>query len=188
MSWNCSSCSRNGLIVLCALGVAFVTHGFVAGQASQQLAAQSGLEKRMADFISAFDSLPPERFVSFFPKSDDFTYTRTVHGDGGGVRKWRFPATQAGEALAGSDRPLWASFTVQFEAQPIGLFAHQVLERPGRWVRIYGTRYVPPGSGAASPIYVEWRREGAEWVISEFGDEIFPHSVPLPRWCCSSPG
>jgi hypothetical protein len=36
---------------------------------------------------------------------------------------------------------------------------------------VRGNRFVPPGASARSPVFVEWRREGGEWVISRFGDE-----------------
>jgi hypothetical protein len=155
---------------------------------SGRTGAEPDLQRRMEAFIAAFDTLGADDFAVFFPRRGSFKYRHTVHGDSGWVAEWIFPGAQARQALADESKPLWASFTVQWEGQPIGLFAHQVLERPGRWVRVYGTRFVPPGADRWSAIYVEWRREGGEWVISELGDELFPGSVPRPAWCCPSPG
>jgi hypothetical protein len=78
---------------------------------------------------------------------------------------------------------VWASFEIQVESQPIGLFAHQVMHRGTGWRRVRGNRFVPPGASASSAIFVEWRREGDRWVVSAFGDETFP-SGKTPPWCC----
>ena len=185
MTRNRRLCGGNGMALVC---LAVAVQGFLAFPTRAQATGSVGLDRRMDEFISAFDSGSAESFVRFFPTHGDFTYEHTVHGDGGGVRVWRFPATQAGAALDGIDGLLWPSFTVQWEGQPIGLFAHQVLERPGTWVRVRGHRYVPPGGDAESRIYVEWRREGTAWVISRFGDEFFNEPAPLPSWCCYAPG
>lgn len=42
-----------------------------------------------------------------------------------------------------------------------------------RWRRVRGNRFVPPGAPDRSPVFVEWRRENGEWVISAFGDERY---------------
>ena len=57
------------------------------------------------------------------------------------------------------------------------------LEHPRGWRRVRGTRFVPPGEPASSPVFVEWRREDGRWVVSSFGDASgyaapFPDGVP----------
>jgi hypothetical protein len=115
-----------------------------------------------------------------------------VHTDhaasGDRVQAWRFPAADAPRALQG---PLGPSFHISVESQPIGLFAHQVMERtrgpevrtPLRWRRVRGSRMVPAGEPVTAGFFVEWRREDGAWVISSFGDESF-HGVARPWWCC----
>jgi hypothetical protein len=181
--WN----RRGAVAALTGLSIIVSAAGWPVRTATRT-GVEPDLRQRMEAFIAAFDTLPAEDFAIFFPKHGNFKYRHTVHGDSGWVAEWIFPGSQARQALADESKPLWASFTVQWEGQPIGLFAHQVLERPGPWVRAYGTRYVPPGADPSSAIYVEWRREGDEWVISELGDELFSGGVPRPAWCCPSPG
>ncbi|HEX9939091.1 MAG TPA: hypothetical protein VGB15_18255 [Longimicrobium sp.] len=72
---------------------------------------------------------------------------------------------------------------LQFESQPVGLLVHQVLCRGVAWRPVSPTRFVPPGAGASSPTFVEWRREGGRWVIAAFGEETFARD-PLPEWVC----
>ena len=143
-----------------------------------------GLDLRVHEFIASVDSFGPAGVARFLPTRGDLLYRRTIHsaeGTQSGV--WRFPAPALSVALAAGG-PLWASFDMQHEAQPVGLFAHQVKLRAGRWRRVRGTRFVPPGADALSPIYVEWRQEGTNWMIAELGDELFTPSARLPAWCC----
>ena len=49
-----------------------------------------------------------------------------------------------------------------------------VVLRPGRWRRVGGNRFVPPGAPASSPIFVEWRREGDAWVVAAAGASLGP--------------
>jgi len=35
------------------------------------------------------------------------------------------------------------------------------------WGRVWGERFVPPGSEITSPVYVRWRKEGSGWVVDE---------------------
>ncbi|HEX8431943.1 MAG TPA: hypothetical protein VF625_11665 [Longimicrobium sp.] len=120
---------------------------------------------------------------AFFPQHGDWTYVHTAHradGDQRGI--WRIPAAETPSAL-GLSGPLRPIFMIQFEAQPIGLLAHQVTLRGGEWRRVAGNRFVPPTASARSPAFIEWRREGDSWVVSAIGDESFP-SGDVPSWCC----
>jgi hypothetical protein len=149
-----------------------------------QIRPGPALDLRVHEFIASVDTLEPAGIVHFFPTTGDVVYRRTIHtAEGTQTGVWRFPATEVLVALA-SGGPLWESFEIQPEAQPVGLFEHQVKLRAGRWRRVRGTRFVPPGADASSPIYVEWRQEGTNWVIAEFGDELFTPSARRPAWCC----
>lgn len=139
------------------------------------------LDKRMRSFVASFDSLSAQEFVEFFPRTGDVLYRHTRHTPNGAeVIIRRFSAAEIPVALEYSG-PLWASFQFQFEGQLIGLLTHQVMVRTGEWRRVTESRFVPPDADPASPAFVEWRREGHHWVISEFGDESF-EDVPLPAW------
>jgi len=50
-------------------------------------------------------------------------------------------------------------------------FDERDLTRP--WHRVGATRFVPPGRGARSPVFVEWRREDGRWVVSSLGGEEY---------------
>jgi hypothetical protein len=137
----------------------------------------------MAAFLHAISDEQPERIPGFFPSTGSFTHALTVHGESGdssSVRRFA-PAQKARAFRYGG--PLWASVNLQFESQPVGLLVHQVLCRGVAWRPVSPTRFVPPGAGASSPTFVEWRREGGRWVIAAFGEETFARD-PLPEWVC----
>jgi hypothetical protein len=164
-----------------AVFLAFVCLVQPGAELNSQRQPDRAVESRMEQFFAAVDTLGPTGLAEFFPKTGTFTYRHTIHQTQGDQSfEWRFPASEITAALAG---PLWASFEIQFEGQPIGLFAHQLMERPGQWRRISRARFVPPGANACSATYIEWRLEGLQWVISELGDEHF-QTGPLPSWCC----
>jgi hypothetical protein len=143
---------------------------------------QSDLVARNRSFLEAVRSHQPNRMAAFFPKHGTFEYVFTEHRpDGNHKRSRRFPARSARREIEDGD--LWESFDIQYESQPVGLFAHQVMIRGTEWRSIGGTRFAPPGEGAASAIFVEWRREGSTWVVSAFGDERYS-GVAVPSWCC----
>jgi hypothetical protein len=119
---------------------------------------------------------------SFFPQGGTFSYEHTAHESGGdrrGVR--RFAGTGIRDLVFRG--PLENVLAINYESQPIGLFAHQVMLRGTNWTRVSPTRFVPPGERASSPTFVEWRMEQGRWVIAAFGDESFPNGH-TPRWCC----
>lgn len=164
------------LLTSCSLSTGERSHAAGAG-ADMVL----DLEKRMESFLASFDSISAEDFVEFFPRNDEVAYRHTrhtSHGDEISIKRFHARSIPASLEYSG---PLWPSFQFQFEGQPIGLLAHQVMVRTGRWLRFSEFRFVPPGSEASSPTYVEWRREGPRWVVSEFGDESFV-DVDLPAW------
>jgi hypothetical protein len=150
-------------------------------QTSRQDGPPAALARQNERFLAAVRAVAtPRELVGFFPKRGEITYRHSVHSDSGTtIRVRSFPAAGIPAALEDS---LWAVFTVQIEAQPIGLFAHQLALRGPDWVYIGRHRFAPPGSNSCTPIYVEWRLEDGRWVISAVADESF--SDALPGWCC----
>lgn len=173
------TCAAGTFVILC--GCSFSPGERPPKPRSQGSGPVTTLDRRMETFLASFDSISAEGFVEFFPRTSDVVHRHTRHTSSGDqVTVTRFPAAEIPAALKYGG-PLWASFQFQFEDQPIGLLAHQVMVRTGRWHQVGATRYVPPDAGAFSPTYVTWRMEGRRWVISEFGDESFV-DVPLPPW------
>lgn len=136
------------------------------------------LERRMAAFV---DSVPIERAAGFFPRHGDYTWIRTVHTpDGDRVGAWRFSAADTEKAMELCG-PLFGSFSFLPHGQPLGGLIERAMMSEGRWRRVRGTRFVPPSAPASSPVFVEWRREGSDWVVSSFGDEAYREPPgPLP--------
>jgi hypothetical protein len=179
---------KNALIRLTLLGcVVFAMP--MAGQQREGVAAprQESLGDRMHAFLQTIEREPPEALVAFFPRAGDLTWVNTLHKDEGTrVSIWRFPPADIARAL--KDGPLWASFAMQAESQPIGLFQHQVMMRKAfsrhkGWRLVHGTRFVPAGEPETAGLFVEWRREGNQWVVAAYGDEGF-RTAKLPEWCC----
>jgi hypothetical protein len=138
------------------------------------------LSQRMRAFLELVDGAPAEIVAAYFPRRGDWTWYQTVHHDGGADRAgvWRFPGASTRDAIRRCG-PAWESFAFQPEGQPLGVLSSQVLDHGTRWRRVGGTRFVPPGAPARSPVFVEWRREDGAWVVSSFGDESF-RARPLP--------
>ena len=172
---------RTVILAAISLAVAASTAAAQDPRAGAAGPAES-LAARNAAFLATVRDRGAAEIAAFFPRSGEVRYLHTQHekvGDRAGA--WRFPADGVRRAI--ENGPLRDSFQIQVERQPIGLFAHQVMIRGVGWRRVGGTRFVPPGARAASPTFVEWRREGTRWVVSAFGDETFG-SAPLPPWCC----
>ena len=137
------------------------------------------LKARMQTFLAAIDTIGPTGLSHFFPRSGDFEYRRTIYKGADTIYAvWRFPAHEVERAI---DGPLWESLEVQWEGQRLGLFADQARRRRGCWRRVANDRFIPPGAGVKSAIYVDWRLEEWTWVISVIADEEFA-SEPLPAW------
>jgi hypothetical protein len=177
--------------ILLAASIALACAGPAAVRA-QDAAPGSGetLEARMSSFAAAVLGGNPG-LPEYFPASGDWRWVHTTHRAGGTrVTAWRFPAAETQRAIE-HPGPLWASFHIQPEGQPIGLFLHQLMTRGSsgdgvraiRWRRVGGTRFVPAGDPDGSGLFVEWRREGDRWIVAALGDERYDGG-PLPRWCC----
>jgi hypothetical protein len=142
------------------------------------------LRSRMATLADSMRGYElSESFAEWFPREGTWVWRQTLHGapEGGDrVVAWRFPAAQTVQALS-STGPLCPSF---FRGGgEVGTFPTTIAGRLSddsvRWRQV-GLRFVPRGASASSPAFVEWRREGGRWVISEFGDE-HEYVTPRPR-------
>lgn len=173
------------MAVLAVIGICLAT----AGQAQARGERPSGADVRaLWSRMSALtDSMrdfgPSESFAAYFPREGTWVWRQTLRAAPGGDRvgRWRFPAAQTAEALSDSG-PLCPSFFRgggEAGARETSIAGRLSLDS-ARWRRI-GARFVPPGSSASSPAFVEWRREGERWVISAFGDErTYPARQPAP--------
>jgi hypothetical protein len=159
--------SRLGAVV--GLGLLLSSPGL-----SAQARAEPTAAVRMRAFLRQLTN-DRERGIgleSFFPGQGDWLWVHQLQDGPAGttVTHWRFapgdtyralleegPVCSAvGNAMGGEFGPVEGSLASAAEAGP--------------WRRTRGSRFVPPGAGPASPIFVEWRREGTRWVISVLGD------------------
>ena len=127
----------------------------------------------MQAFLREVEETPNTGLAAYFPRRGDWTWVQTrraFRGDATRPRIWRFPAAQTPQAI-GEDGPVCSSFDVRAGLGPYeGRFGMQTRMHRGPWRRVRGTRFVPAGESAASPVFVEWRREDGVWVVSAFGD------------------
>jgi hypothetical protein len=140
---------------------------------AQPRAPSDGLSRRMRAFVDALQEYPRDTLVTFLPRRGAWTWVLTTHFlQEDRVGLWRLGAD---DLLPGIDHtgPLCESFSRGGDAITMGtLFSHLIFN-PGRWRRVPGNRFVPPGASARSPVFVEWRREDGRWVLSAFGDERY---------------
>lgn len=143
-------------------------------------APDTSLDARMRAFVREIAAEPNTGLAAFFPRRGDWTWVQTMRGERGGERVgvWRFPGAETVRAI-GAGGPACNSFDVGGgEIGPFeGSFGMQTRMHPLPWRRVRGNRFVPRGASAGSPVFVEWRREDGEWVVSAFGDE----DVYFPR-------
>jgi hypothetical protein len=153
-------------------------------------AAGAPLGARMEAFLREVEESPNTGLGAYFPRRGDWTWVQTLRDDGGGPERtgiWRFPAAETQRAI-GADGPVCDSFheggggSGPWEGR-FGMYARF---HEGRWRRVRGNRFVPPGAGASSRWFVEWRREDGQWVVSAFGDESFLYT-PRPAERPSGP-
>lgn len=136
--------------------------------------APDGLAARMRAFAAAAANAPNDSVAAFFPRRGDWTWVHTRQpADRRGaprVGTWRFGGAQTLRAI-GAGGPVCASFDGPGGfGPPEERLGMQTLMHRGPWRRVRGTRFVPAGESAASPVFVEWRREDGAWVVSAFGD------------------
>lgn len=129
------------------------------------------LSARMQAFLTALGGYPRDTLLAFFPRRGEWTWVVTTRRPGGDrVGRWRFGRDDLLPAI-GETGPLCDSFSRGGDAMVVGTLMHHVITNPGRWRRVGGGRFVPPGASARSPVFVEWRREDGRWVLSAYGDE-----------------
>ncbi|HEX6038818.1 hypothetical protein, partial [Longimicrobium sp.] len=137
-------------------------------------AQDATLAARMRAFAEAAPTAPNDSVAAFFPRRGDWTWVQTwIRTDGRGDARtgtWRFSGVETPRAI-GPDGPVCNSFEGAGGAGPFeGRLGMQTVIHDGPWRRVRGTRFVPPGEPASSPVFVEWRREDGAWVVSSFGD------------------
>ncbi len=161
---------RNLIFLGCSLAAAVP----LAAQMSAS-AAETPLAARMQAFLREVEDTPNTELAAFFPRRGDWTWVQTLRDDGRGSTHtgiWRFPAVETARAI-GAGGPVCDSFDEpRGEFGPFeGRFGMQAMFNRSGWRRLRGNRFVPPGADAHSPVFVEWRREDGQWVVSAFGDE-----------------
>lgn len=120
----------------------------------------------------------------FLPRTGTFTWYQTSYKGGPPILGvWRFAPADIEEAATGEE-PLHDVFGIDVEGTRIGSLSHQAMHLGTAWRRVPGNRFVPPGAPDDSPVFVQWRREGARWVVAAVGDETYGGDAPLPPWCC----
>lgn len=156
-------------------GVLFAVWLVLAAPPARAQAPDDALAARMRAFAEAAPDAPNDSVAAFFPRRGDWTWVHTRRPfDAPGpprVGTWRFGGAEMLRAI-GAGGPVCESFDRSFgEIGPHeGRLGIQTRMHRGPWRRVRGTRFVPPGESAASPVFVEWRREDGAWVVSALGD------------------
>ena len=160
--------NRRSIVVVLLL---LATHATARAQADTSTVTRRGwsLDRTMRAFVENVDAAR-----AYFPTRGEWTWVLTTHYPGrDSLGVHRFPAAQTDSAL-GPNGPVCDMFSVGHTVA-IGTVAAAAFEAgetgKGDWRRVSGTRFVPPGRGARSPVFVQWRREDGRWVISSFGGE-----------------
>ena len=146
------------------------------------------LRSRVDEFVTALREMEPmEKIASFFPRRGvwEFVETPDKVAPGARVSRRRFGPEHTLTAIR-EGGPLCGSFGgVRGDVGAHeGVLVGQVQMNKGRWVHAGGNRFVPPGKGARSPIFLEWTREDGRWVISRVGEEFWysPRVRRDPDW------
>lgn len=164
---------------LFALPLLFLTAIPLAAQAG---ASPASLERRMGAFLRAVVEEPRDSVAAYFPKSGDWRYVPSLLEAPRGTPPggWLFRGDETLRAI-GKGGPLCWSFEASWgDTGPFegAIVSRAWVARTG-WRRVRGNRFVPPGGSARSPAFVEWRREGGEWVVSSIGEQQ-PYHTPRP--------
>jgi hypothetical protein len=138
-------------------------------------APDEALATRMRAFMQAAPEAPNDSVAAFFPRRGEWTWVHTRRPfDAPGpprVGTWRFRGGAETLRAIGAGGPVCESFDQPAGIGPYeGRLGMQTVMQRGPWRRVRGTRFVPAGESAASPVFVEWRREDGAWVVSAFGD------------------
>jgi hypothetical protein len=151
---------------------------------AQADAAGATLNGRMQAFLAEVEEAPNTGLVAFFPRRGDWMWVQTLRDDERGspprLGVWRFPGAETERAISAGG-PVCNSFDRgRGDFGPVeGRLGMQAMMHPGPWRRVRGSRFVPPGASDRSTVFMEWRREGGEWVVSAFGDEGILYSADV---------
>lgn len=156
-----------------------------AAQTAPDAAADTTLAGRMQAFVREFGETPNDGLVAYFPRRGDWTRVQTIGVWRGRTRVgqrmgvWRFPGAETARVI-GADGPACGSFDTNVGGVGPweGLLGMQTLMNRQPWRLVRGSRFVPRGESAESPVFVEWRREDGAWVVSAYGEEGIPDSGP----------
>jgi len=115
----------------------------------------------------------------FFPRHGDWTWVHVTEYDVGRktVGVWRFRGTEAARVL-GHGGPMCGEVD-ETSASQLSQEAASVMGGSASWRHAGGRRFVPPETGARSPLFVEWRREDGAWVVGAIGS-AWHGSLPMP--------
>ena len=144
--------------------------------------ARDGLDGRMRAFLEVVEVGDHEGIAGFFPRSGDWTWMPTLlrAPEGTRVGVWRFRGEETLRAISPGGE-LCDSFDPPGDTGTPGrTLLRAAMSHPTGWRRVRGSRFVPPEASPRSPIFVEWRREDGQWVVSAFGDEQAYAPPPRP--------
>ncbi|HST57505.1 MAG TPA: hypothetical protein VLK84_02380 [Longimicrobium sp.] len=139
--------------------------------------AETTLTARMQAFLAEVERTPNTALAAYFPRRGDWTWEESVRDPRGRRRTglWRFSGAETLRVIT-DDGLLCDAFDRRSGVGPHERrFAMQARLHQGQgpWRRVAGNRFVPPGEPATAPVFVEWRREDGQWVVSAFGDKGF---------------
>jgi hypothetical protein len=138
------------------------------------------LARRNRDFLRALVE-DRDSAARFFPRHGDWAWVhRTEYDVGRGITGvWRFRGDEAARVIG---RGGVMCGELLYNAEAGSELMEQIfldVDQRRAWRRVRGHRFVPPGSGARSPLFVEWRREDGAWVVAAIGGASHEH-LPMP--------
>lgn len=135
------------------------------------LSAQPAPDERMRAFLHAGRTMEPhEKLADFFTQRGPSTWVLTTRtGAEARIGRWRFEHADLVPAMGSG--PLCETFSHGGDVISTESLMYRILFDKRPWRRVGSTRFVPADAAARSPVFVEWRREGGQWVIASFGEE-----------------
>jgi hypothetical protein len=119
----------------------------------------------MRKFINALRSRNTTAFLSLFSRTRPFYHLNPMNV--GSKEHFRYRITYA--RLAADVRKKGELYYLLIERGDGGNYDAFVDHVPDgtMWIRVKGSKFVPPDSNITSHTYVRWRKEGGRWVIDE---------------------
>lgn len=137
-------------------------------------AQPAALRARMDAFVTALrEQEPMERIAGFFPRQTAWEFVNTPGSDPRArLSRQRFTPQQTLAAIREGGEVCDSFGGAGGDVGPSeGALVSQAMMKQGRWRYAGRERFVPPGAGVRSPIYVEWLRENGRWVIVRVSEE-----------------